>query len=61
MKIVFWSKSGSRAMAVLRSRVSAGSGRPTSGVLHRRTRHPSSVVNSVIGVSDCIWVASTPR
>eukprot|EP00965_Chrysotila_dentata_P168716 5571936-Pleurochrysis_carterae.AAC.1 len=47
-------------MAVLRSRVSAGSGRPTSGVWHRRTRHPISIVNSVIGVNGCIWVASVP-
>eukprot|EP00965_Chrysotila_dentata_P024263 803607-Pleurochrysis_carterae.AAC.5 len=41
---------GSRAMAALRSRVPAGSGTSTSGVWHRRTCHPSSAANPVIGV-----------
>eukprot|EP00965_Chrysotila_dentata_P157357 5198751-Pleurochrysis_carterae.AAC.1 len=47
-------------MATRRSRVPAGSGRPISGAWHRRTRHPSSDVKSVIGVIGRIWVAPTP-
>eukprot|EP00965_Chrysotila_dentata_P048750 1618419-Pleurochrysis_carterae.AAC.1 len=47
-------------MATWRSRVSAGSGQPISGTWHRRTRHPSSDVNSVVGVIGCIGVASAP-
>eukprot|EP00965_Chrysotila_dentata_P073375 2423632-Pleurochrysis_carterae.AAC.1 len=56
-KIVFWSYLGSREMATRRSRVAAGSGRPISGVWHRRTCHPSSLVNSVIGVIGRICAA----
>eukprot|EP00965_Chrysotila_dentata_P147462 4867975-Pleurochrysis_carterae.AAC.1 len=48
-------------MATRRSRVSAGSGRPTSGAWHRRTCHPSSDVKSVIGVIGRICVASPWR
>eukprot|EP00965_Chrysotila_dentata_P057227 1898557-Pleurochrysis_carterae.AAC.1 len=59
-KIVFWTNLGSREMATRRSRVSAGSGRPISETWHRRTRHPSSDVKSVIGVIGRIWKASTP-
>eukprot|EP00965_Chrysotila_dentata_P094651 3130152-Pleurochrysis_carterae.AAC.1 len=56
-KIVSWSYLGSRATAALSSRVLAGSGTPISGVWHRRTCHPTSPVNPVIGVIGRIGVA----
>eukprot|EP00965_Chrysotila_dentata_P078696 2593845-Pleurochrysis_carterae.AAC.1 len=56
-KIVSWSYVGSRATATLSSRVLAGSGKPISGVWHRRMCHPRSPVKPGIGVIGRIGAA----